>query len=173
MLEALNILNAKLDQLEKEYSQIPINNFSVFTDFMIKIDPISTQGRVFSGTANDKNFKQDELFLSSLARAPETIFPTKEEILKHFVDVNAFIWRTLALEVKLDKVGQQFVEGKSPSALYFKFQKELLQRYRSTVSAPQSNQPVSVQAPSPVIAQPREDEGVSFIKRTGFFLNKN
>lgn len=170
MLETLKNLNSKLEQIEKEYAQTPITNFSVFTDFMTRVEPLCTQGRVLSDTAHDKDFKQDELFLSSLARAPETIFPTKEEIFKHYAVVQKFVLRTLTLQFKLDKDSQQFLDGKDVSVLYYKFLTELAHRHQSNPAVSPANQ-APVQAPPPAAAS-RDDEGVSFIKNNGFLLRK-
>ncbi len=175
MLDTLKRLNSKLEQIEKKYSQTTINNFSGFTDFMMMMDPICTQVRIFCDTANDKDFKQDEVFRSAITRAPDTIFPSKAEILKHHEAVNALISRVYALEIRLNKDGQQFLEGKNESVLFAKFTKELLPRYESyqaTQPAPASVKPVSAEAPSPAQPKARDDEGVSFIKVSGFLLGK-
>lgn len=176
MLETLkklnSKLNSKLDEIEKEYAQTPISNFAVFTDFMMKVDPLCTQGRVLSDTANDKDFKQDELFLTSLARAPEIIFPSKEEIFKHHEVVQDFVLRTIMLQAKLDKDGQKFIEGRDPSVLYYKFLTELYHRHQSKPAASPASQ-APVQALPHAAAKSRDDEGVSFMKRTGFLIKKN
>lgn len=161
-------LNKKLAQIEKDYPTYNFRQQGVIASFLTVFHPIETQAMVLSYIGRGIDFTKNKE-LKFAAESEQVYVPDCSEVLAHFVDVNAFIFRMQAISIKNNKdiqeaVGEDLFHIEPFMVYKLLSDYQFMQRTRTSGSA--STSPTA----DPLVDASNDssdDEGVSFFTKNG------